>query len=261
MYDLHCHLLPGIDDGPPELAVSLEMARIAAGDGILVTACTPHIHHGVYDTQPSAIAAGVSALRIALAEHDIPLQLVEGSDAHVSAQFVAEIRSGRLVRLNQSRYILFEPTHHVLTPGMDDVLFDILAAGYVPILTHPERLQWASDHMDLLRRLADSGVWMQITAGSLAGRFGKRAEALAEEMVSEGLAHVIATDAHSIRRRPPLLSEGLRAAERLVGAEEARHMVVTRPLAVIEDRIIALPSPRSEPVIRKSIFGRLFARR
>src|SRR5690606_29532618 len=110
---------------------------------------------------------------------------------------------GRLLTLADTRYVLVEPPHHVAPPRLEDLFFALSAAGYVPILTHPERLSWINTHYDAIKRLADAGVWMQLTAGSLTGAFGRNARYWAERMLDEGRAHILATDAHDTVRRPP----------------------------------------------------------
>jgi protein-tyrosine phosphatase len=260
MIDLHCHLLPGVDDGAKDLDSALAMARIAVADGIRTTACTPHIQPGVYDNTPERIRNGVSKLQAAIDKAEIPLTLVVGSDAHIRPDFVAALRAGQIAPLHASRYVLFEPPHHVAPPAMDSVLFDMLANGYVPILTHPERLTWMGQHYEMLKRLVGSGVWLQITAGSLTGRFGRNPQHLAERMLGDGLVHILATDAHSTHRRPPLLREGMEAAARVIGNEEAHHLVVTRPQAVLENRTIFIAS---KPLVRqekRGLFANMFAR-
>lgn len=112
---------------------------------------------------------------------------------------------------------------------------EAMLTGYVPIITHPERLTWIEDHYALIQELAGRGVWMQVTAGSLVGRFGSQARYWAERLFDEGLVHLLATDAHGVRNRPPLLTEGRQAAERWVGPQEARRLVEDRPQGVIDN--------------------------
>lgn len=109
MFDLHCHLLPGIDDGSTDLAMSLQMARIAVDDGIRVTACTPHIYPGLYENTGPQIRAAVLALQAELDREGIPMRLVEGADVHLDHGLVEGIRSGRVPTIAGSRYLLFEP--------------------------------------------------------------------------------------------------------------------------------------------------------
>ncbi len=235
MLDLHCHLLPGIDDGAVDLDMSLEMARMAVADGIRTVACTPHIYPGMYDNNRQGILAAMASLRIELARHDMDLQLVEGADVHLDVGLLAGIRDGRVPTLAGSRYLLLEPPHHVAPPRFQESVFQLMVAGVVPVITHPERLSWIEGQYDVFKQLVKGGAWMQLTAGSLTGRFGKRPQYWAERMLDEQLVHILATDAHHPRRRPPLLTEGREAAAKRVGEQEATHLVCTRPQGIVDN--------------------------
>ena len=252
MIDLHCHLLPGIDDGAPDLATSLAMARIAANDGIKVIACTPHIYPGMYDNNGPAIRRAVAELQTRLDEAGIPLRLTLGADTHLAPDLVAGLRAGQLPTLHDSRYFLLEPPHHVAPPRLAENVFDLLAAGYVPVITHPERLSWIEDRYETFVELARKGVWLQVTAGSLTGRFGQAAQYWGERLLDEGWVHILATDAHGVDRRPPLLAEGQRAAERWLGAGEADHLVAIRPQGILDnvepERCLPPPALKVHPL-------------
>ncbi len=236
MIDLHCHLLPGIDDGASHLDVSLQMARMAVEDGIHTTACTPHIYPGMYMNDGPGIRSAVEALQQALDDNGIALQLVVGADVHLVPGLTEGIRSGRIPTLHDSRYFLLEPSHTTPPPGFEDAVFNLIAAGYTPIITHPERLTWVEHHYPAFERLVGEGAWMQITAGSLTGVFGPRAKHWAERFIIDGHTHLLATDAHSTGRRCPRLSDAVERARALVGDTEARRMVVERPRAVLLDQ-------------------------
>lgn len=235
MIDLHCHMLPGIDDGAKTLDVALEMARIAVNDGIQVTACTPHIYPGLYMNDGPGIAAHTERLQQALDENGIPLKLVVGADVHLVPGLLAGLRSGAIPTLHRSRYLLLEPSHTTPPPRFEDSVFDLIASGYTPIITHPERLTWVDGHYPAFLRLIQQGAWMQITAGALTGMFGPKARYWGEKFLNEGHTHILATDAHSTGRRLPVLSAAREVAVRALGAEEARHLVTTRPRAVLHN--------------------------
>lgn len=258
MLDLHCHILPGIDDGATNLDVSLTMARMAVDDGVHTIACTPHIYPGMYENTAAGIRRAMASLQAELDRRQVPLRLLEGADVHLEPGLDKSIASGRIPTLAGSRYLLLEPPHHVMPPRFEETVFSLKLAGYVPVITHPERLTWIADHYALLARMVRAGAWMQITAGSLTGRFGRAPQRLGERMLDDALVHIIATDAHNSTRRPPLLAEGREAAARRVGATEAMHMVKTRPAGIVantppED----LPQlPRGKPPPSRS--GRLW---
>ena len=246
MIDLHCHLLPGIDDGASDLAVSLKMAKTLVADGVSVAACTPHILPGLYHNTGPQIRAATLKLQNVLNDQGIPLELTTGADNHIIPDFLPQLRSGHLLPLANSRYVLVEPPHHVAPPRLEEFFFGLLLGEYVPILTHPERLTWISSHYEVLRRLVRAGVWVQITAGSLSGIFGRNARYWCERMLDEGCVHLIATDAHDVSRRPPNLSVGRKLAAKRVGEVEAQHLVVTRPEGVLRNDLPSnLPPPKA----------------
>jgi len=248
LIDLHCHLVPAIDDGAANLEISLAMARMAWRDGITTVACTPHILPGVYNNTGAAIGAAIAQLRQAIAQAGIPLQLVAGADVHIAPDLDAQLRDGRALTLNSSRYLLLEVPHHVLPPRLEDHIFGLQTAGFVPIVTHPERLSWIDGHYDLLKRLVYCGNLMQLTAGSLLGQFGRRPRYWAERMLDEGHCHLLATDAHNTERRPPRLSEARELVARKWGDQEAENLVLKRPRAILED---ASPADLAIPVQAK----------
>ena len=246
MIDLHCHLLPGIDDGAPDLSVSLEMAKALVADGVSIAACTPHILPGLYHNSGQQIRQAVAQLQRSLDQEGIPLQLTTGADNHIVPDFLAQLRSGHLLTLANSRYVLVEPPHHVAPPRLEEFFFNLLVADYVPIITHPERLSWINSHYGAVQRLIRAGVWVQVTAGSLSGIFGRNARYWSERMLDEGCVHLIATDAHDLSRRAPNLSEGRELAAKRVGDVEAQHLVITRPRGVLlNDVPTNLPGPSS----------------
>jgi protein-tyrosine phosphatase len=260
--DLHSHILPGVDDGAKSIDESLAMARMAVDDGIQVMACTPHFMPGVYDNTSQDIQRRIALLSQQLIEHDIPLALIAGADAHVRPDFLACVKRGDILTLHRSRYVLVEPPHDLMPKRLDDLLFNISVAGFVPILTHPERLRWIETGYPLVQQMFKAGVWMQVTAGSVTGRFGPRAHYWAHRMLAEGLVHILATDCHNTRSRPPLLSEATEWARRELGNDEAVNLVLTRPVSVAEDtdpNQVPVPPGRNLTVPREaSLFSRIF---
>jgi protein-tyrosine phosphatase len=248
MIDLHCHILPGIDDGAADMATAIDMAKAFVSDGITVVACTPHILPGLYHNSGPQIRQATAQLQEVLIEQGIPLQLVSGADNHVVPGFLEELHSGKLLSLANTRYVLVEPPHHVAPPRLEELFFSLVAARYVPILTHPERLTWISSSYAALTRLTAAGVWFQITAGSLTGDFGRNARYWAERLLDEGRAHILATDAHDLKQRPPCLSRGRDLAAKRIGEVEAENLVVTRPRGVLHNVPPSeLPLPTAGP--------------
>ena len=237
MIDLHSHILPGVDDGAADLQTSLAMARAYVADGVAIVACTPHILPGVYANSGPSIRSAVAELQAELDRAGIALRLVAGADVHITPGWVDGLRRGDLLSIADSRYVLVELPRHVAPPRFEAALFDLVSAGYVPILTHPERLLWLSARYDCVARLVAAGVWVQVTAGALAGHFGARVREIAERLLDDGLVHILATDAHGDVRRRPDLRAGFALAGSRVGQRSAWELVATRPRGVIENML------------------------
>jgi len=264
MIDIHCHMLPSIDDGAVDLETALCMAQMAVDDGITKTVCTPHIYPGVYDNNKQIIQKAVEAFTQQLSDANIPLELYYAADTHMAPDLIEGIRNNRIPTINGSRYLLFEPPHKIAPPGFDNFIFNLLAAGIIPVITHPERLDWIDTHYDSFINAAHKGAWIQITAGAVCGKFGKKAKYWSERMLDEGVVHVLATDAHNLNHRAPILSTGCAAAERWLSSEEVKLLVYDRPLATIMDTPPdQLPIPagllnKPKANTGKSFFQRLF---
>lgn len=246
MIDLHSHILPGIDDGAQTLDISLAMAKIAVNDGIQLMACTPHIYPGLYMNTADGINRHVVALQAELDQAGIGLRLVCGADVHLVPGLMGDIRKGDVPTIHRSRYLLLEPSHHVAPPRFEELVFEFVAAGLTPVITHPERLTWIEDHFETFARMTRQGAWMQVTAGALTGMFGQRAKYWGEKFLGEGLTHIIASDAHSAKRRVPVLSEAKEMARKLLGPDEAEQLVLYRPQAILDNllpsQVKGLPS-------------------
>jgi len=254
MIDLHCHMLPGIDDGAPDSATSLAMARIAVADGISITACTPHIYPGLYENDAVGIAQAVDVLRITLEQEVIGLELTYGADIQIVPELLAGLRRGTHPTINRSRYFLFEPPHHTVPVRFHETIHDTVSAGYVPVITHPERLTWLDDeHYPWFLQAAQAGAWIQVTSGALTGRFGRQAQYWGERMLDDGIVHLLATDAHDPHHRPPVLSEGRAVAARWLGEAEAERLVNGRPQAILDDQPPGkvLPPPMFDPSVER----------
>lgn len=232
MIDIHCHILPGIDDGPSDMTESIKMARTAADDGITTIVATPHLKDRVYTA--GIILAGVAELNRQLADHKIPVKILRGADINVmlTTPMLEDYT------INGTRYLLFEFPHTHMPGNAGQIIFNAMSDGLHPIITHPERNPSVIRDPDIIIDLRDTGPLVQITAGSLTGHFGPESRECALYLLRKGAVDIIATDAHSNDDRRPVLSEGLQVAEKIVGREYASRLVEANPLAVIEGRQI-----------------------
>ncbi|RJQ51436.1 MAG: tyrosine protein phosphatase [Nitrospiraceae bacterium] len=244
MIDIHSHILPAIDDGPDTLEKSLTMAKIAVHEGIDTIVATPHSNNGVFNIHPDKILGEVRQLNKTLKEEKIPLTVLPGSDVHVNFNLLDDIKSRRVMTVNNGdRYIILELPSFGLPPNLSDFIWDLKLYGITPIFSHPERNEAIQENMDMLYDFIRQGALLQITAMSLTGEFGKKAEKCAVSLLKHNLAHVIATDSHSVRRRPPVLSKALKIAIKLVGTDNALRMVVGTPSNIINGEQVSAPEP------------------
>lgn len=234
MIDLHCHILPGIDDGPVHIEESIEMAEIASHDGITHIVATPHIKNILLPCKN--IQKAVETLNTRLAEKDIPMQILQGAD--VSAMLDISFLKGYTI--NNTKYILVEFPHTYLPRNAKDILFRMMIGGYHPIITHPERNLSILANPGLLFELLDTGLLVQVTADSLTGYFGVDIQECAFYLMKKGIVSFIASDAHSSHQRRPILSEGLKIAEKIIGRERAFNLVMSNPALVLEGNPVSV---------------------
>jgi protein-tyrosine phosphatase len=237
MIDIHCHILPGLDDGARTMDEALSMARMAAADGIGTVVASAHITPGVYDNSPEQITAAAEALDGRLRREGIPVRIIPGADVRMTPEMADG--NGRYLCINRDTpYLLFEFPHDLVPPGSDRLIESLRNKGVVPIITHPERNAEFKRRPEKLEPFVKMGCRVQITAMSLTGEFGPRAREIAERYVKDGWADLIATDAHDTVRRPPILSLAVRRAEELVGAEAARAMVLDLPEKIVKGEVL-----------------------
>lgn len=206
MIDLHCHLLPAVDDGPATTADALLLARAQAAAGVTRAATTPHVGWG-WPTRPQEITERVQELRALLAAQDVPFDVVAGAEIQSSiALDIADDELGAL-GIGGGDWLLIEPPMGGSAVGLDRVIFELQTRGHRVLLAHPERCSGLQHDVALLERIVAGGTLTQVTAGALGGRFGSTVKRFALDIIGRGLVHCIASDAHDTVRRPP----GMRA--------------------------------------------------
>lgn len=244
MIDLHCHILPGLDDGPATFEESLEMCRGAAADGVRAIVATPHFKPGTYECTGKAVHAAVTQLNDALAREGLRVRVCAGAEVAVFPEMQAYLKPQWHLTINNGRYFLAEFPPLSVPARWDAFLLSFLAAGLRPIIAHPERNAWFMDHREALSNAVQKGLLVQITAASITGGFGQEVQAFCAYLLSRNLVHAIASDGHSADLRPALLAEAAGIAADLIGKERAAALTKTVPQAIVENR----PLPSWEPV-------------
>ena len=252
MIDLHCHIIPGVDDGSESLDESIEMCRIAARDGITKIVCTPHNVVGKYNNNSAKIMSCVKELQADIDSKNIPLTLYPGCEIHLDFNLVKKIKAGELMTMNNSgRYIILELPGETLPQNLDESISSLVFAGIIPIIAHPERNLAIRSNPALLYRLVKLGALSQLTTSSLIGRFGSTIEEFSIFLIEHNLVHMMATDAHSSRQRRPILSKGLKRLKEIIGQEAAMEMVTEIPEKILNGNDVDVEFP--VPLEKKSI--------
>ena len=212
MVDIHCHVLPGLDDGAPDIDTSIEMARVAAADGVETIVATPHVRED-HPYPLDEIEIRTRVLNERLEEAQVPVRIVPGAEVALSkAVELDDAELGRLC-LGSADWLLVESPYTHATDLLEQDLFNLQVRGFRLVLAHPERSPSFAADLGRLERLAERGILCSVTAGSLEGRFGRRVRRTAVEMLRAGLVHDVASDAHDAERRSPVLSAGLSSLE------------------------------------------------
>ena len=242
--DVHCHLTPGIDDGAKSEAEAVAMARMAVADGTSTVIATPHQLGNYRCNQGDTIRQQVQALQELLNANRVPLVVLPGADVRIEDDMMSLLASGEVLSLGDHRkHVLLELPHELYFP-LEPVLEGLRKQRMVGILSHPERNRGLLRDPSVIEPLIEAGCLMQVTTGSLTGTFGPDCQRLAEQLVSRGWVHFLATDAHGSKSRRPLFKEAHGRAVELVGSQAAEAMCKTNPRLVAEGREV--PAGRME---------------
>lgn len=236
MIDLHTHMLPDWDDGAKSWEEMQEMTKVAAADGVKQIAVTPHIfrmtRHG---DDWGVLKERVGQFKTRCV--GLPCDFAIGAEVFLQHDIIEAVREHGLT-LNGTNYFFIEfPSDQVL-PDAKDLIFNINIAGYIPIISHPERNAVFSEHPHRLYELVQMNCLAQVTAASITGEMGPSAKRAAEVFLTHNLVHLIASDAHDPVKRPPRLARAVEEAARMVGKDKAEAMVTSIPEAILEDREI-----------------------
>ena len=248
--DIHCHLLPSIDDGAKSWDDALAMARMAVADGTEIIIATPHQLGSYRHNTAAEIRARVAQLTSLLNQHAIPLTVLPGGDVRIEAEMLSKLKSDEVLTLgDRKRHVLLELPHEMYF-DLEPVLQGLEKLGLRGILSHPERNQGLLKQQDLIAPLVDAGCYMQITAGSLSGTFGPDCQAFAEQMIAYRQVHFVATDAHGPRSRRPLMNRAFERVAELGDWAMAEEVCCQNPRLVAAGKEVDIPP--QQPA-RKSI--------
>ena len=252
MIDIHCHILPGIDDGAKDLNDSFEMARQAQSQGITRIVASPHHKNGSFDNNFQDILTEVNLLNKELKREGIDIEILPGQEVRIYGEMEEDLDVDLLTVNNSGVYMLIEfPSSH-LPRYANKLLFDLQLKGIVPIIVHPERNREIMEDPSKLYRLIKEGSLSQVTASSVTGRMGKKIKKFSLDLLSHNLAHFIASDSHNTTTRPFDLREAYETVEKELGTS-MRYQVQENPEEMVQGRMISKDIP--ERIKKKKLLG------
>jgi len=228
--DLHCHILPGVDDGPRDVDEALDVARLAVADGTRIIVATPHVDDTYKYPDPDLIRALTARLNDCLRAHKIPLRVLPGAEVRVGPDLLEKLQSGQIMTIGDlGKHVLLElpSSSHAMYAG--ELFFRLQLAGYIPVLAHVERVALFRSQPGLLRDFHDRGCLLQVNAESLAGRAGWTMRRYAQKLLREGLIDIVASDGHNTNNRKPLLSIAKKALN-----NEFERLTDQRPRQILQ---------------------------
>ncbi len=252
MIDIHCHILPDVDDGPMSEDQFLAMAQIAVGDGITQIIATPHHMNSIHMNPKQKILDLVKTANYVLRREEIPLTITPGQEVHIYEDLIHDVRNQNLLFLDQNqKYILLELPSSV-PQYIEQIVYEIRLLGVTPIIPHPERYPKFREQPMLLYQLVKSGALIQITAASLSGKYGQSIRRFCNKLIKHHLAHFIATDAHNTKNRIPILSNAYKQLA-LMGGQKAVFDFQCNTEKVLKGEYITVEEP--EKIQNEKFFG------
>lgn len=236
--DIHSHVLPGIDDGANNWEISMEMLEIAQKNRIRDMILTPHHKPARHSAGPGKVKALAEQLQELAGQEGISIRLHVGNEIYYSSGAVKELEEGNVCTMAGSRYVLVEFGPADEPDYIRKGVYQLLSAGYCPILAHAERYENICARMGRVEDLVSMGCYIQVNAGSIMGQFGYGAKQTARKLLKKDLVHFVATDAHNTGKRAPVLFECARYLEKKYGEEYKDRLLRGNPLHVIANRYI-----------------------
>lgn len=240
MYDIHCHIIPGADDGADSMAETVEMLNIAASNRTKAVICTPHsnIPKSFINYWDENLEKRFNEIKAEVQKRNIPIEVFKGHEIFLAGDFIERIKNNELITLNNSEYILVEFYPLEKESSAYKKLALLTAEGYKPIVAHPERYAFVIEHEDAIANMKEIGCLIQVNKGSLKGRFGQTVMHTAHSILDNRSADFIASDAHSPYKRTPNLTDVHEMVSTEYSPDYADYLLKTNPFSVINNKPI-----------------------
>jgi protein-tyrosine phosphatase len=237
--DLHCHYLPGIDDGAQTVEEALALARAAVAAGIRTAVLTPHVHIGRYDNTLASIERSFAQFQQLLLREEIALDIRVGGEVRIAAEIVPLVEDEQIPfigQLGSDRIVLLEFPHSHLLAGGEKLIKWLLDRNIRPLIAHPERNRDVMRNVDKIAEYVGMGCLLQVTGASIIGQFGRSAQLCAQALLERNWVSVVATDAHNMQYRPPNLDLAFEALATMGGIQYARELTEILPGRIVFSR-------------------------
>ncbi|HPG29586.1 MAG TPA: tyrosine protein phosphatase [bacterium] len=243
MIDIHSHILPGIDDGAPDMAASIKMAKQAFMDGVTDIIATPHYIKGNYDNTLSIVLEKVGELNEALEDNNLPVKIYPGAELYLDIELLNDILTKKAPTLNNGIYVLIELPIQSIPHGTEEIIFKLLVNKYIPVIAHPERNSEFLARPEKLYKLIEKGALTQMNAGSLLGDFGGRVARVSKLFLQNKFIHFVGSDSHYFENRCSKLTKWIEHASHYVGLDYAADMTTTIPKKILDSKEIEFAPP------------------
>ena len=257
MIDIHCHILPNVDDGSESLEESIEMAKIAESEGITKIVNTSHCHFDFKYKKGNELKLELEKFNQALKEENINIEVLLGNELYYTSDLIERFDELDFFSMNNSKYILMEFSPINFPKNIEDVIYEIKIRGYIPIIAHAERYKQVQEDVNIVLDCIKEGALIQVNASSILGKNEEKAEDTSKKLLDNNMVHFVATDAHSSNRRRPLIKDSYNYILKNYGKEVSEKLFIENPTAVIENRDISILNPTKYEE-KRSFLKRLF---
>ncbi|WP_110114952.1 CpsB/CapC family capsule biosynthesis tyrosine phosphatase [Bacillus sp. CGMCC 1.16541] len=253
MIDLHCHILPGLDDGAQTKEDALEMAKQAVAQGIHTIIATPHHQNRQYQNEKNVIIERVKELNDYFSQHNLPITILPGQEPRIYGELVDDYKADHILSLNNTgKYVFIEFPSSQVPRYTDQLIYDLQSHHLTPIIVHPERNSQLMEAPDLLYRFVQKGALTQITASSVTGQFGKKIQKFTHQLIDANLTHFVASDAHNVTSRGFSMEAAFQEIEKQYGIDYV-YMFHENAASVVDGKTCFIESP--QPIKRKKFLG------
>ncbi len=232
MIDIHSHMLPGIDDGAKDMTEALALVKLAIEDGVTRLVLTPHLHFGRFDNTLSVIKTAFAELVAEVKKAELDITMAYAAEVRLDSEMLALLAIKQLPlygSYNGQQFMLLEFPHSHIPAGSDMLVKYLKKQNITPVIAHPERNRDLLESPHKIKQFARLGCWFQVTASSISGHFGEECQQLALDYIEQDLIQIVASDAHNLKRRPPMLSDARNRVVELFGEEKAQQLFYDNP--------------------------------